>query len=145
MTRIVVHQAPTARDLPESLEREIAVDLVDLTGRLRALGVEVAAGALGGRNGYGAVFENDTFQMHPFCWCGREEGPNACPWCVDQTTEPGDPGRTSPHFRVKGTPVAVRWYKWIGRSMEVEPADLTAEAWRDAYARCLASLGGPPA
>lgn len=32
---------------------------------------------LGGEHGYGANFENETFLMHQFCWCERED----CLWC----------------------------------------------------------------
>lgn len=141
MSDVTIVQAPRAEDLPDTLEGVIARDLVTLTEYLVVTkGVQHEGGALGGRYGYGVVFENDVFQMHPFCWCGREEGPNACPWCVDQTTEPGDADRKTPHFRVKGTPIAIRWYKWIGRSMEIEPATLTGEAWREAFRRVEASL-----
>ena len=26
---------------------------------------------------YGINYEDDTFMMHKFCWCERED----CPWC----------------------------------------------------------------
>lgn len=37
----------------------------------------VSHGMLGGEFGYGAIFENDIFTMHPFCWCEKHE----CLWC----------------------------------------------------------------
>ncbi len=32
---------------------------------------------LGGPHGYGSEFENETFLLHPYCWCEQED----CPWC----------------------------------------------------------------
>lgn len=39
---------------------------------------------LGGMYGYGIEFENDTFMMHPFCWCEKED----CEWCKPCTCGP---------------------------------------------------------
>lgn len=61
-------------------------------------------GLLGGEYGYGVDFENDTFMMHPFCWCEKED----CGWCC---------GRL-PNFLYKPTKAKVWWYKYIGRGME---------------------------
>lgn len=44
------------------------------------LGEEIHGG-LGGDDGYGVPFSNDTFQLHPYCWCEGE----GCPWCVGCT------------------------------------------------------------
>lgn len=52
---------------------------------------------------YGACYENDTFMMHTFCWCERED----CPWC----------GGEMPNFWYKPTDFKVWWYKYIGRSV----------------------------
>ena len=57
--------------------RRISLDLIGLTEALAAVGHEVAAGVLGGEYGYGAVFENAMFAMHPYCWCEQD----TCPWC----------------------------------------------------------------
>ncbi len=35
-------------------------------------------GLFGGDWGYGANFENDTFLLHRYCWCERDD----CPWCA---------------------------------------------------------------
>jgi len=55
----------------------VADDLVDLTERLSQRGAEPAMGLLGGEFGYGAEYENDVFEMHPFWWgdcqCGHED------------------------------------------------------------------------
>lgn len=138
MTDVKIVQAPRARDLSgDTLEGVIARDIVDLTETLVTKhGAKHEGGGLGGRYGYSVVFENDIFAMHPFCWCEQ----STCPWCEDQSSEPGDPEHVTPHFRIKGTDVEVRWYKWIGRSMEIGPADLTIERWREAFAKVEASL-----
>jgi len=62
---------------------------------------------------YGTDYENDTFMMHRYCWCEREE----CPWCFG----------SAPNFLHKPSGFKVKWYKYIGRGMETEgkpPPDL---------------------
>lgn len=44
---------------------------------IRGLLPEERHGGLGGDFGYGAEYENDTFRMHPYCWCEEE----SCLWC----------------------------------------------------------------
>ena len=66
---------------------------------------------LGGENGYGVEYENNTFMMHPFCWCER----NDCAWC-----EPDKDGNVAPNFLFKPTGYKVWWYKWIGRGQEAK-------------------------
>lgn len=81
-------------------------------------------GLLGGEYGYGVDFENDTFMMHPFCWCGEED----CGWCSGAGAMPQlarelmgvnykDSDRL-PNFLYKPTKAKVWWYKYIGRGME---------------------------
>lgn len=139
MTGVTVVTAPRARDLGgDTLEGIVSRDLVDLTERLVKNGQSVShAGYLGGEFGYGCHFKNDVFVMRPFCWCEL----SSCATCEDQSSEPGDPEHVTPHFAVAGTPIEVRWYKWIGRSMEIGPADLTVETWREAFDRAIASVG----
>ncbi len=80
--------------------------LVDLTEYLAdKLGLNGGYG-LGGENGYGAEYENDTFMMHPFCWCEED----TCKWC----------SHDEPNFIYKPTGYRVWWYKWIGRSQRSE-------------------------
>ena len=64
--------------LPEYSEDQISNDLRRLTEVLDNAGAEVSHGLLGGEYGYGAIYENDVFMMHPYCWCEQED----CPWCV---------------------------------------------------------------
>ena len=67
--------------LPECSDDQISTDLRYLTEtlRLNRLGdTDYLGGLLGVENGYGVPFENDVFQMHPFCWCDRED----CDWCL---------------------------------------------------------------
>lgn len=64
--------------LPERAEEGIGKDLVELTRILcEEKGCEEWGGLLGGKYGYGTDYENDTFEIHHFCWCERED----CPWC----------------------------------------------------------------
>lgn len=69
------------------------------------LGVSGGYG-LGGEGGYGVDYENDTFMMHPFCWCDQE----TCKWCYGN----------APNFLYKPTGGKVWWYKWIGRGEEIK-------------------------
>ena len=80
-------------------------------------------GGLGGHYGYGVDFENDTFMLHPFCWCERDD----CAWCNGE----------APNFQHKKSGSTVNWYKWIGRSMDV---DLHAQ-WEGIMQDCLLSVG----
>lgn len=141
---LVVHTAPRAGDLDAtSLEGVVARDLVDVTRHLDRAGHQAEAGALGGRFGYGVEYENDVFEMHPFCYCDRRD----CEVCEDQGSDVEyrvDFPR-KPHFRVKGTAIEVRWYKWIGRSMDVRPPDLTGPQWVEVMARVRASIPPVPA
>jgi len=136
----------------------LSVILRVLTHRLSLiLPDKKGGGCFGGEYGYGVEFENETFLMHPYCWCDKEDG--SCLWCLRDhpefipllsarfgTTEDGyydeatgyfDP----PHFWHKPSGLRVRWYKYIGRGMGVRAeGDITAH---DVLASCLESLGGP--
>jgi hypothetical protein len=57
---------------------------------------------------YGTDFENETFMMHRFCWCDKDD----CPWCG------GEAEQDAPNFWYKPTDFKVWWYKYIGRGME---------------------------
>lgn len=81
---------------------------------------------LGGAFGYGTRYENDTFMMHPYCWCEKE----SCPWCSDD----------APNFIHKGSGFEVTWYKWIGRDNEIN-REITFQEWEDMLSECLKSIG----
>ena len=120
-----------------------------LTEELSLHGAYPGGGCLGGEFGYGAVFENDVFTMHPYCWCDRMECPWCC-WCDEsrpdncacdfcsnniQGAKGGTHERPAPNFWHKESGLKVWWYKWIGRSMLTEgPEDRWQAAIRDALA-----------
>jgi len=96
-----------------------------LTELLHQQGHTVSAGLLGGEYGYGCAYEDEHMMMHPFCWCGEED----CLWCEESE-------EIAPNFHHKKTGFKVRWYKYIGRSMEIEgQCD-----WPEILAECLASI-----
>ena len=83
--------------------------LVELTEYLTKKvfrGVWQGGGLLGGEFGYGVDYENDTFMMHPYCWCEQDD----CKWC----------GLGEPNFIYKPTGYKLWWYKYIGRGEESE-------------------------
>src|ERR1700674_4892859 len=63
---------------PPRASEYVGLGLVAITEALTTHDPDLDLGwRLGGPNGYGANFENDTFMMHRYCWCEREE----CLWC----------------------------------------------------------------
>lgn len=58
----------------------LADDLRDLVEALANAGHEPSSGVLGGEYGYGANYENDVFEMHPFWWGGCECGHEGREW-----------------------------------------------------------------
>lgn len=142
--------------LPPISDDQVSNDLVWLTELLHRRGAEISGGLLGGEFGYGAEFENETFMMHPFCWC---ESPT-CPWCLACFCVVEDRGeriagmdrwvttsecsnctsraKEAPNFLHKPSGSEVRWYKYIGRGMEV---DLKTD-WRSVLDDVVRSLGG---
>jgi len=90
--------------IPKGATTNVENDLVKLTKFLsKKLKIETGYG-LGGEYGYGVEFENDTFMMHPFCWCEKE----TCGWCQG----------INPNFLFKPTGAVIKFYKWIGRDQE---------------------------
>lgn len=63
-------------------EARMSDDLRELTRELAEAGWDPSGGFLGGEYGYGADYENDVFEMHPFWWgdceCGHEA--RECEW-----------------------------------------------------------------
>jgi len=76
--------------------------------------------------GYGVEFENDVFEMHPYCWCGEED----CKQCgtMEQV-----------NFRFKPDDVEITWYKYMLRDA-YSNAQITPEIMRAIADKCLESL-----
>ena len=125
----------------------VSAGLRRITSVLQGVTGEGPNGILGGNNGYGVEYENDTFMMHPFCWCDRSD----CPWCLDCYCEIGEApdfpvieecgncksGRDfAPNFIYKPTGATVRWYKYIGRGMEID-----GDFPEDFIVNCIKSVG----
>lgn len=93
---------------------------------------------------YGADVENSVFLMRRFCWCGSPE----CLWCAHEEDHP--PGELRrriaerfgsvdgeiknhnhytdpPNFWYKPTDFRCSWYKYIGRSMEINKLYLPSD------------------
>lgn len=95
---------------------------------------------------YGTNFENDVFMMHPYCWCESQN----CLWCgiwlsneVTCTEDEAEAHRlkqqselrrlygdfaadrvAAPNFWFKPSNFQLTWYKYIGRDMETNGAEL---------------------
>lgn len=128
--------------VPMRQDDKISQSLRWLTKELQRLRVAEADGfGLGGEYSYGVNFENETFAMHRYCWCGGYD----CPWCSYSDEDgahfqerfrmngavPEHGG--APNFWHKPSGFRVWWYKWIGRDNETEnvPADI-----RGVFAEC---------
>lgn len=72
--------------------------------------------------------------MAGHCDCGAEATYLA--WSASHGHDPACPS-VRPNFRCGE--LEVRWYKWIGRDMEMEPL-VSEAAWIQLFGRCLASL-----
>ena len=74
---------------------------------------------------YGTDFGSDKIIMKKYCWCEKE----SCPYCFDlhegKVTESlklkygMEDDMTAPNFWYKPLDFKVWWYKYIGRSVEV--------------------------
>lgn len=89
---------------------------------------------LGGENGYGVDYENDTFAIRKQWWgdctCGADD---------EDREHDDDCAIALPNFIHKPTGFTVDWYKWIGRSMEI---DANGANFLDVLQDCIASLPG---
>jgi len=93
---------------------------------IRGLLPEERGGGLGGEFGYGANYENAVFMLHRYCWCEKPH----CNWCSGK----------SPNFRHKQSGLEIKWYKWIGRSMEMNRLSISGKEWSCIVRQCFASL-----
>lgn len=91
--------------VPKGADRRRTFDagLIELTEAIaRVAPDKVASGLLGGEFGYGALYENDHFMMHPHCWCEQDD----CRWC-----QGCDCPAESMHYFVDG--VEVGYEEWM--------------------------------
>lgn len=108
-------------------KKDVSDELYELTEAITKKkfdGAWQGGGLLGGEYGYGVDFENDTFMMHPFCWCEKED----CGWCGEIGAMPQimrevfnakySESERLPNFLYKPTNTRIWWYKYIGRGME---------------------------
>jgi len=91
------------------------------------------AGGLGGDYGYGVNFENDTFMLHRYCWCERDD----CPWCAGCECP-----ENAFHYFVDGAEVSFeQWMSFykeqVGDSDEYEPRSETE--WAEYFVRAEAA------
>jgi len=91
---------------------------------------------------YGVDLRNDNVVMKPYCWCEK----SACPYCFDFEENHPSPemksvygiedDRTAPNFWYKPLDFKVWWYKYIGRSVEVN-MQLSQDEFRKMVDDCL--------
>jgi site-specific DNA-methyltransferase (adenine-specific) len=126
----VVIIAETSHDL-------VSERLRALTRRLQESGEDTAGGFLGGRDGYGADFENDTFTMRQ-----HTEDPADCTCGACDVGGDGKCARDCPFNlpQFKCGDFEVRWHKWIGRSLEVSAAEMSEADISEMFDRCERSL-----
>lgn len=76
--------------------------------------------------GYGVHFSNDVFEMHPYCWCEKDE----CPQCG--TGEQFN-------FLYKPTGYGINWYKYILRDAYATE-EMTLRSFSEMMGACIDSL-----
>lgn len=109
---------------PPVAESDIELDLVNLTRWLVESGrAENVGGGLGGEFGYGAEFENDTFLMHPFCWCERED----CAWCGGCSGKGHHPGHGPDCYQSRLEPIQAKY----GEKVAFEGGSFWSGYWGD--------------
>lgn len=112
--------------------------LRDITRALLKRKPEDACGGLGGSDGYGVDYDCDVFEMHPEWWGDCTDG---CPWPVASDDAPHVPACKAgrPNFRHKASGLEIRWYKYIGRSMEYS-REVSREEWDRIIAESLEAV-----
>lgn len=100
-------------------------DRMEYSGYLKPL--FEALNPFGNYYNYGMDFENDVFEMHPYCWCDSEK----CAQC-------GSTGEEA-NLLFKPTGFKLNWYKYAMRdaytNQEVNP-----QMFQDIVAQCIESL-----
>lgn len=85
--------------------------------------------AAGGTGIYGIDFENETFRMSHFCWCGEED---TCKHCGHDRLS---------NFEHKESGLKIWWYKYIGRGMCIEAESrLTIKQLISLLQKCVESI-----
>lgn len=142
--------------LPPAAESEIDIDLVNLTQLICEKHNLEGGYGLGGKYGYGADFKNEVFCMWPYYWgectCGYGEREEAHQAAIQATKTKYDQVEAflsdgheddcptiRPNFEHFESGLAIDWYKWIGRSTELN-REVSAEEWRKIIAECRASV-----
>jgi len=119
--------------LPECSDDLVSAGLRHLTAAcVKAMPELGGEYGLGGENGYGVDYENDTFVMRRQWW-----GDCTCGANDDGREHEEDCMLVLPNFIHKPTGFTVEWYKWIGRGMEI---DANGANFIDVLNDCLASL-----
>jgi hypothetical protein len=75
---------------------------------------------------YGIEFKNDVFEMHPYCWCGKED----CQQCGHAA---------QPQFKHYESGLEIQWYKYAMRDA-YSNQEITPEALQVIVMQCVASL-----
>lgn len=93
---------------------------------------------------YGTDLETEKVIMHRYCWCEKE----TCPYCFDLHEEKVtqelkekygmEDNRTAPNFWYKPLDFKVWWYKYIGRSVEVNK-QLSDDDFKKMVDDCMSS------
>ena len=125
--------------LPAAEESAIVEGLRELTRLLLTKKPEAAGFGMAGPDGYGVDHDCAVFEMHPQWWGDCTDG---CPW---ETAEDDTPHSSTckagrPNFLHKASGFEVRWYKWIGRSMELSREVSPAE-WATILDECRKAVG----
>lgn len=114
-----------------------------LDGALRHIAVAASSDPKGEwAEKYGTIKDNEVFMMHPFCWCERDD----CAWCGGEILpqlmrECGfeKEKESAPNFWYKPLDFKVWWYKYIGRSVEINKS-LSNQEITEMLTTCLATL-----
>jgi hypothetical protein len=93
---------------------------------------------------YGTDLETEKVMMKRYCWCEKE----VCPYCFDLEEEKVtqelkekygmEDDRTAPNFWYKPLDFKVWWYKYIGRSVEVNK-QLSDDDFKKMVDDCMSS------